>query len=107
MKSNPIDSFQPRDGGESESFNLKMLETRKTLHLPLGCQQGILVNKHLFHQVDLALRCILPSVPQDIWQMTNMRQSLMKATCYTSHTCVSHETIIRDTIGRNDGSDPL
>lgn len=55
MKSNPIDSFQSRDGGESESFNLKMLETWKTLHLPLGCQQGIFVNKHLFHQVYLAL----------------------------------------------------
>lgn len=44
-----------------------------------------------------SIKCIWLSVPRDSWQMTNMRQSLMKSTCYTSHTCVSHETIIRDT----------
>lgn len=44
-----------------------------------------------------SIKCIWLSVPWDIWQMTNMRQSLMKAARYTSHTCVSHETIIRDT----------
>lgn len=44
-----------------------------------------------------SIKCIWLSVPRDIWQLTNMRQSLMKATRYTSHTSVSHETIIRDT----------
>lgn len=82
MKSNPIVSFQPRDGGESESFNLKMLETRKTLHLPLGCQQGILVYQHLFHQVYLAL-CASGHLANDKYETESYESNLLHIT----HVC--------------------
>lgn len=95
MKVNSMETFQPRDGGELESFNLKMLETQKTLHLTLGCQQGLLINKHLFHQVYFA---------QNIWASEHLANDKYEIHSYKCNLLnITHVCEPRDYYQRHYG----